>query len=191
MPEFEKWLWATSYAEYFTGMTGEQFGQLRLHLYDVVSGEAGPLPDDLPRCVPLEVFDPSSVRSLLLMHMLARRLHAQGDERPPEGARLMALGAAAFGRLYPELPVNDPANRILVDPVHGVEVRRILRDRTHPRSPSLRHAHVLPPWEERSSTTPQTELDWRRQRLAEMEKTEFQRLGLVLDTDPPRSSRHG
>jgi Protein of unknown function DUF262 len=177
----EAWLWITTYTEYFKGKTGDQLQ----HIFDDVRSicaETIQLPADLPKsCALLERFNASSVRSLMLMHLLARRSLVDIHGARVDGPRLVARGSTTFAKLYLEASAEDPANRILVDPLDAVSLREALGDRNCPRAVELREAHLLPPWTEPEAADQDHVLSWRRERLRELEVEDLTRLGLQVE----------
>lgn len=184
-----RWFWATTYTEFFTGMTAGQLRAAFDHVKAICSG--GPaLPLDLPAgCYPLQKFRIPAVRSLLLMHRLASH---QGNEGP----LLLSRGSEAFGQFIPRGRAEDPANRILVAPELAAETRRDLQD-LDPRFDALRAHHLFPPssdaaWSPVRDHVParknavrdgllSTALDWRRERLRRLDEEFIQSLGLSLE----------
>jgi hypothetical protein len=183
-PRLETWLWATAYTEYFRRKTGAQLTRAFSHVLHICGG-SDPLPADLPRsCAPLTRFDARSGRSLMLMHLLARQPLIDERRVSIDGSRLVARGRRAFAKLFLEAGADDPANRILVDPLDAASLRTALGDRAHPHAAELRDAHVLPPWNERGAEDRHHVLDWRRGRLRELEAADLTRLGLQVEEVP-------
>lgn len=180
----EAWMWITTYTEYFTGKTGDQLQHVFHQVIEVCQG-ASPMPTDIPRsCAPLDRFRASSVRSLMLMHLLARRQLRDGFGITVDGPRLVAYRPRAFAKLFPEATADDPANRILVDPLQIVSLRNALSDPTNLWSSQLRDAHLLPPWGEPRAADRDYVLSWRRERLQKLEADDLARLGLQVEEAP-------
>jgi Protein of unknown function DUF262 len=177
----ETWLWATTYTEYFKRKTGDQLKRVFDHVLEICDGST-PLPLDLPRsCAPLKRFNARSVRSLMFMHLLARQPLIDERGAPIDGPRLVARGSSAFAKLFFDEATDDPANRVLVDPLDAASLRAALGDRAHPRSEALREAHLLPPWNHPAAELPRDILSWRRERLAQLQAADLARLGLHMD----------
>lgn len=180
----ETWLWTTTYTEYFTGKTGDQLQHVFDQVIEICRG-ASPMPTDIPKsCAPLDRFRASSVRSLMMMHLLARRRLRDDLGITVDGPRLVAYRPRAFAKLFPEATADDPANRILVDPVRIVPLRNALGDPTNLWSAQLRDAHLLPPWSDPRAGDRDYVLSWRRERLWKLEADDLARLGLQVEEAP-------
>lgn len=178
----QRWLWATTYTEYFTGMTAGQLRRACEHVRAICAG-ADSFPPEMPmRCSPLARFRWPSVRALAFMHMLARQSLVDENGNRVDGAELLSRGGEAAGLLYPNQPASDPANRILVAPEHAAALRRALVEPLLMK-PELREAHVLPPWGTPASRSVKATLDWRRSRLREMEAEFISGIGLEVRAD--------
>jgi len=187
----ERWFWVTAYTEFFTGMPAGQLRVVFAHLREICEGEtAEPLPPNLtPTCSRVEEFRSTSVRSLLLMHRLARRQGERGDQ-------LLTRGSETYMRLLVKGPASDPANRLLAAPEVQVALRKKLLN-LDPADDELRQEHVLPPatdtvWTELRAAGSQRShaarmralapvLTWRRQKLAHEEEATLRGLGLNLE----------
>lgn len=177
-----EWLWATTYTEYFTGMTAGQLRRACEHVRQICAGIQTPPPGMPPRCSPLARFRWPSVRALAFMHMLARQPLVDEHGHSLDGAELLARGGETAGLLYPDQLASNPANRILVAPEHAAAVRRALAQPLLPDN-ALRKAHVLPPWEHPASRSTIATLEWRRARLRTMECEFIGELGLEVRPD--------
>ncbi len=179
-----KWFWATTYTEYFTGMTAGQLREAFDHVEEICKG-AAPYPPDMPdACAPLEWFNSTSVRSLALMHRLSRRKLIDFEGKEIRGTQLIARGRSTFAKLLIDAPAYDPANRILVAPEEATATRRILFDSEEPLSDALREAHLLPPWDDHASDATESMLAWRREKLRRLEvKFIKKRLGLEVRSE--------
>jgi hypothetical protein len=176
-----EWVWATTYGEYFTNMKDAKLRDSFEHVRKICRGGQS-LPSKLNNfgCSPLEQFNAQSVRGLAFMHLLARQELIDEDERPVDGHQLLARGAEVFTQLYPTESGSDPANRILVAPESAASVRRLLDDQASKLGQRLREAHVLPTHSDPTSREVASVLDWRRERLREMELIFIKEIGLVV-----------
>lgn len=191
--KLKQWFWITAYTGHFAGMPAGQLRTTFEHLRILCAEEEGPsLLESLPKTCPLvESFRKASVRSLLLMHHLARRQGEGGDQ-------LLAKGNETF-ILLRKRPASDPENRFLIAPELHVEIREKLFDLT-PDHDELRRQHLLPQasdpvWTEFRDSSPRTRskksaaLDpvlkwrrekWRREQLQNLDRKFIQTLGLEI-----------
>jgi hypothetical protein len=176
----QHWLWATTYTEYFTGMTAGQLRRAFDHVRNICNGSE-PLPTDMPTtCSPLKRFRWPSVRALAFMHLLAQQFPKDKGKRVGSSeARLLARGGETSNLLYPDRPASDPANRFLVAPKRAAALRRALFKASHKADP-LREHHVLPPRKDPASGSVEKTLEWRRTQLRRMEVDFILSLGLKV-----------
>lgn len=172
-----RWFWGTTHTEHFTGMTAGQLRNAFERVRDVCTG-SDPLAQLPSSCTLTTRFQPTSVRSLGLMHLLATRVMVDVNGQAVNGPALLARGSAVFVQLYPGASANDPANRILVAPEQASATRRALLDFADPAFDRLREAHLLP------QMTPETDrnevLDARREQLQLLERAKIEELGLSV-----------
>jgi len=179
--DLSRWFWATTYTEYFTGMTAGQLRGAFEHVRSICAGEQ-PSPEYPQNCALLTRFQANSVRSLALMHLLAGEDLIDANGRPVDGPALLARGSAVFVQLYPRESSTDPANRILVAPEQAIETRRALVN-VDPRYDELREAHRLPSINSSVDRLPALLLSERRERLQAMERAKIESLGLLVRDD--------
>lgn len=113
------WFWATTFTEYFRGVTGSVFRKAREHLHGVVQGALDdPMPPDIDRSIAAHTrFDFRSARSKAMALLLAANNPPQLDDDPVD-----RLGLLGFWKLD-DIPALDelytPQN-LLAD--HGAAV---------------------------------------------------------------------
>jgi Protein of unknown function DUF262 len=139
------WLWATTYASYFTGMTGNRIRDAIDHLHEVLMGTASPLPKDLNRRIDrLETFHGTSTRSIALVLMMAG---LQEDEafRKQVDARLGEAGTKAVDRIFPQASDTIPGNRLVTTPDQLRALREALARDPSNLNEELARKHYIPP----------------------------------------------
>jgi len=131
------WFWATTFAEFFAGMSSTRLRGALEHLRQVVEGAAEPLPDDLTRVIePLRRFDPRSARSRALALLLADRgpLDAEGDRQPPGPHAILtehgrhAMPTVLDARSFSVGAAKLPENRFIAHPRLVGRLRELFLD---------------------------------------------------------------
>lgn len=194
------WFWMTSYAEYFTGLNDSQLARVFDDVFQMTQGKptglrfstseanSGPHPptEALPPVVwppePLRRFVSTSTRSLLWMHRLAEQPLIDLRGHRLDGRALLARGSDTFIKLSLEQPADEPANRLLAAPEEALELREALSNNGLFMK-DLRAGHLLPPLEDAASRTIAATLEWRRQRIWELELTLIKKLSVSDEPD--------
>ncbi|MEM9460472.1 MAG: DUF262 domain-containing protein [Myxococcota bacterium] len=130
-----RWLWATTYAELFAGMSASRLAETLRHVREVAAGAADPLAlvGDQP-IAPISRFDFRAARSRALMLRIADRCRPQDpDGKPIDALALLAHeGVRATPMLYSTRELGGvalssrPENRIICTAADVGRVRQLL-----------------------------------------------------------------
>lgn len=190
-----RWLWASTYAELFAGMSSTLLRETLVHVRAVAAGSADPLAIIGDRTiVPITRFDFRAARSRALMLRMAADLHPQSST----GDLLDALpllareGVKATPMLYSTRELGDvevssrPENRVICDPR---DIRRLRAELTVPIAamPDTffeSHGFDEATREAVRGGNPKEVLRLRRRRLLALERDHVQSIGLAYADDP-------
>ena len=190
-----RWLWATTYGEYFAGMNSTRLRHTLDHLHDVASGKAKPLPDDLAHEIaPLERFDYRAARSRAMALTIARLRPFSPRKKRYRAFRLLARhGWQAIPLLLSRHEVGTRSaygfeNRIIAEPGDIKKLRTALQEPGHLTAAQLA-SHGIPRDAAKALHASRYAdfLAIRRQFLLEQEKQFVEKQGLVYDWKPPRA----
>jgi hypothetical protein len=125
-----RWFWATTYGEYFTGMPGNRIRDAIDALCQAVIERSDPIPSDLVREVaPIRTFNFRATRSkALALHMTWRIADEQLRERTQRA--LGEQGVDAVHRLFAGRDAMCPENRIVALPEELQRMRTELTPRS-------------------------------------------------------------
>jgi hypothetical protein len=126
-----RWFWATTYGEYFTGMSGRRIRDAIDHLRAVLESDKNPIPSDLVREVPqIKVFNFRATRSKALMLLTTTQI---GDLQLREQTQrwLGERGNEAVHNLIPSAEARRPENRVVALPDELQSLRRALTVELH------------------------------------------------------------
>ncbi|NBC47324.1 MAG: hypothetical protein GVY22_04890 [Gammaproteobacteria bacterium] len=125
-----RWFWATTYGEYFTGMPGNRIRDAIDALCQAVIEGSDPIPSDLVREVaPIRTFNFRATRSkALALHMIWKIADEQLRERTQRA--LGEQGVDAVHRLFAGRDAMCPENRIVALPEELQRVRTELTPRS-------------------------------------------------------------
>ncbi len=120
------WFWATTYTNYFAGMTNRQITDAVSHVADLVAGKVDPLPNDMvPKVKPIESYYYSANRSRAFVLMMVS--HIEDDAIRREAAdELGRYGADAVAKVLPREPGDRPENRVMAPSSDLAHLRDIL-----------------------------------------------------------------
>ena len=121
----ESWFWATTYTEYFTGITGNRIRSGIEDLARDMERETFRLVEQLPPVKVLTQIRMSSVRARAYLLFLAQ-LPRDPAARRRRQERLASGDARAVPSLFPGAPGTDPANRVIADPSELRDLRDAL-----------------------------------------------------------------
>lgn len=139
------WLWATTYAAYFTGMTGNRIRDAIEHLHDVMTDARTPLPDDLERRVEaIDSFRGNSTRTLAMVLRIADEI-PDTELRTKALARLGESGIKAVDRIFPGVGDTILGNRVVTIPGQLQALREALERDPSTVDDGLARAHFIPP----------------------------------------------
>jgi hypothetical protein len=123
-----RWFWATTYGEYFTGMPGNRIRDAIDALCQAVTDGSDPLPSDLVRAVnPIRTFNFRATRSKALALQMTWRI-ANDQLRERTQRALGEQGVDAVHRLFAGRDATLPENRIVAVP----EELQLVRQRLSP-----------------------------------------------------------
>lgn len=144
VPRASRWLWATTYAGYFTGITGNRIKAAIDHLQNMILGAVDPLPDDLDTHIEeLSVFRASSTRSVALILFMAG-VHVDPEIRAYVRERLGVAGPKAADRIFPQVSATNPGNRIVTTPGFLLTLREALAEAPMSIDRELAARHLIP-----------------------------------------------
>lgn len=119
----QRWFWATTYGEYFTGMPGNRIRDAIDALYAAVTKGHDPIPPDLVREVtPICTFNFRATRSKALALRMTWRI-ADDRRREQTQRALGEQGVEAVHRLFVGRDATRPENRIVALPEELQQVR--------------------------------------------------------------------
>jgi hypothetical protein len=121
-----RWFWATTYGEYFTGMTGTRIREAINELEEALFRGGGGMKVDPVEFEPIDVLRIPSVRGTAFLLFLAERAPTKHSRRKQQDL-LAGDTARVVGRLFVEEAVGDPANRVIASPDDLDKLRRTLR----------------------------------------------------------------
>lgn len=193
-----RWLWATTYGEYFAGMNSTRLRLALEHVRAVARGDADPIPDDLDRVVvPITRFDFRSARSRALIIAMAvdwdplrrdgkklwplKLLAEQGNDAL---SKLIISGTPESRGIDPRL-IAGPENRLISRPSEANLLRRDLLDPMRCRE-AVGLSHGINKLVRTAATIggPSRLLKARRLLLLEMERERVEEIGLRYADDP-------
>jgi hypothetical protein len=121
-----RWFWATTYGEYFTGMSGNRIRKAIYSLCHAVTEESDPIPPELIREVaPIRTFNFRATRSKALTLQMTWKIAGTELRESTQGA-LGEQGVDAVHRLFTGRDAALPENRIVALPEELERVRRQL-----------------------------------------------------------------
>ncbi|MBK1731195.1 DUF262 domain-containing protein [Thiococcus pfennigii] len=121
-----RWFWATTYGEYFTGMPGNRIRDAIDALCQAVTEGRHPIPPDLVREVaPIRTFNFRATRSKALALQMTRRITDEPLREHTQRA-LGEQGVDAVHRLFAGRDATRPENRIVALPEELERVRQEL-----------------------------------------------------------------
>jgi hypothetical protein len=121
-----RWFWATTYGEYFTGMPGNRIREAIDALCDAVIEGRDPIPPELIREVsPIRTFNFRATRSKALALQMTWKIADEALRERTQRA-LGALGVNAVHRLFSGPDATRPENRLVALPEELQRVRREL-----------------------------------------------------------------
>lgn len=204
-----RWFWATTYGEYFTGMPSNRIRDAIDALCQAVTEDRNPIPPDLVREIaPIRTFNFHATRTKALALQMTWRI-ADDQLRERTQRALGEQGVDAVHRLFARRGATLPENRIVALPEELQRVRQGLmpfRDVVLPdtsRDPSaalevkrrargrLLSEYLIPPDAPVAHDVPGGEiadaveriLADRRTRIDEVERDFLREIGLVLASD--------
>lgn len=139
-----RWVWATTYTGYFTGMTGKQIRNTIKELETLLSPESNPSFPMLldPRVGPLRSYRGSATRSKALVLCMARAI-VNDDFRMQVQRRLGLEGASAVDRIFPEHHGTASGNLIVTVPEKLEAIRFTLSFNPRALSKELAEEHFI------------------------------------------------
>ncbi len=189
----ERWLWLTTYGEYFAGINYSRLRKALDHIRRVAQYGDSPTPPDLAgevRPWPRFFFHNARSRAILLRMAELGPLGPKGEDQEP--FRLVAEhGSNAAPMLFLSREVGDrtiaegPENRIITDPRHLAPLRRILQ--SGEATPAILRSHGM--GEEMADVLRAGDvknfLIMRRNHLAKIEARFVEGLGLRYESESP------
>jgi hypothetical protein len=185
----DSWLWATTYATYFTGMTGSRIRDAIDHLQHVVAGSREPLPEDLDRRVEaIDSFRGSATRTLALVLLMANA-HPDPEIQKQVLARLAESGTKIVDRIFSGIGDTILGNRVVTVPDELKALRDALERHPSMVDQDLAQRHFIPANALEALAAgpgdPARFLELRGQHLRELEAVVIRGLGLEPESLGP------